>query len=203
MRYLNLPNTDLRVSNISYGTTGFDGSFPVQSGLDLVKQYLDLGGNFLDTAHCYSFWVRGGLGESERFVGAAIREFGRASVVVATKGGHSTVLPDYPRPDDFMSPEVVSRDLAESLDRLGLPQVDIYYLHRDDPRIPVGEVMTSLNDHVMSGQVRYLGASNWSAERYLAANRYATEHGLRPFVILQNQWSLARPTWTDWRAPGR
>jgi aryl-alcohol dehydrogenase-like predicted oxidoreductase len=201
MKILQLPGTDLKVSHISYGTTGFDGKFPVESGLELVKKYLEMGGNFIDTAHCYSFWVPGGSGASERFVGMAVREFGRESFVIATKGGHSAVPPD-PRPDAFMSPEMIRKDLNESLERLGLPQVDVYYLHRDDPRVPVGEVMSALNERAASGEVRYLGASNWSVERYLAANLYAEENGLQPFVILQNQWSLAQPDWSDLESPG-
>jgi len=149
-----------------------------------------------------AFGLRGGLGESERFIGTAVREFGRDSFVIATKGGHSPVPPTYPRPDSFMSPELVNQDLMESLERLGLPSVDVYYLHRDDPRVPVGEVMTALHEHVKSGQVRYLGASNWSIARYMAGNRYAAEHGLTPFVMLQNQWSLAQPNWNDLESPG-
>jgi aryl-alcohol dehydrogenase-like predicted oxidoreductase len=202
MKQLQLPNTDLTVSNISYGTTGFDGKFPLADGLALVGQYLEAGGNFLDTAHCYSFWVPDGLGASERFVGAAAKEFGRSSLVIATKGGHCEAGPGYPRPDSFMSPELVQKDLNESLERLDLPQVDIYYLHRDDPRIPVDEVMSAMSDHVTAGRARYLGASNWSTDRYLAANRYATANGLPPFAILQNQWSLAQPDWKDMDAPG-
>ena len=137
----------------------FRRKFPTKSGLDLVRRALDLGGNFLDTAHCYSFWVPGGLGRERRAVRGcgSSRDWVAENFVIATKGGHSAVPPDYPRPDAFMSPEVVRQDLTESLDRLDLPQVDIYYLHRDDPRVPVGEVMAALHEHVTSGRGRYLG----------------------------------------------
>jgi aryl-alcohol dehydrogenase-like predicted oxidoreductase len=197
VNYVHLPGSDLRVSQISYGTTGFDGSFPEDQGLSLVGLYLESGGNFMDTAHCYSFWMPNGLGASERFVGKAAREFGRERFVIATKGGHTAAPPDYPRPDAFMSPEIVAQDLEESLDRLQLDQVDLYYLHRDDPGIPVDEVVSALNEHVVSGKIRALGASNWSVGRYQAANAYAKHKGLQPFVVLQNQWSLAEPSWSD------
>jgi aryl-alcohol dehydrogenase-like predicted oxidoreductase len=201
MKRIILPNTDLEVSQLSYGTAGYDGSFPVADGLKLFGQYIEAGGNFIDTAHCYCFWIPGGEGASERFVGQAVREFGRDKLVVATKGAH-VGMNGYPRPDSFLTPEIISKDLDESLERLGLPSVDVYYLHRDDPRVPVGEIIDALNEHVTSGKVRYLGASNWSVDRYLAANDYAKAKDLQPFVILQNQWSLAKPNWSDLTSPG-
>ena len=201
MRRIVIPGTDLEVSQMAYGTASYDGTFPTGDGLKFVAQYIESGGNFLDTAHCYCFWVAGGDGASERFVGEAAREFGRDNIVIATKGGH-VGMNGYPRPDTFMAPQIIRQDLRDSLDRLKLPSVDLYYLHRDDPRVPVGEVMESLNEHVKEGRTRYLGASNWSIDRYLAANRYAAKQGLQPFVILQNQWNLAQPSWTDLTSPG-
>lgn len=201
MKRIELPNTDLEVSQLAYGMGSFDGTFPTEDGLRLVAKYVEAGGNFLDSAHCYCFWIPGGDGASERFVGAAVREFGRDNLVVATKGGHIG-MNGYPRPDAFMAPHLVRRDLEESLERLSLSSVDVYYLHRDDPRVPVGEIIEAMNEHVASGQARYLAASNWTVARYLEANEYAALNGLQPFVILQNQWSLARPNWTDLTSPG-
>jgi len=201
MKTIRIPHTDLEVSALAYGTASYDGSFPASRGLELFSKFIEAGGNFIDTAHCYCFWVNGGDGASERFVGEAAREFGRDRLVIATKGGH-VGLNGYPRPDAFMTPEIVSRDLEESLDRLGLPSVDLYFLHRDDPRMPVGEIIDSCNEFVSSGLTRYLGASNWSVERYLAANAYAAAKGLQPFVILQNKWSLAQEGPADLDSPG-
>ncbi len=201
MKRIVLPKTQLEISQLAYGTGSFDGSFPIEDGLRLMARYVEAGGNFLDTAHCYCFWIDGAGGASERFVGAAAKEFGRDNLVLATKGGHIG-MNGYPRPDAFIGPDIVRQDLDESLDRLGLSTVDIYYLRRDDPRVPVGEIIEAVNERTTSGRVRYLGASNWSVDRYLAANEYATAHGLHPFVILQNQWSLARPDWTDLTSPG-
>jgi len=201
MKQITLPNTDLSVSSLAYGTASFDGSFPSSDGLKLVEKFLAAGGNFIDTAHCYCFWVKGGDGASERFVGECVRKFGRDRLVVATKGGHIG-MNGYPRPDAFLDPSLVRKDVDESLDRLGIETIDLYYLHRDDPRVPASEIIEQLNEHVASGRVRYLGASNWSVERTLAANAYAAAKGLQPFVMLQNQWSLANPNWTDLDSPG-
>lgn len=187
---------------MAYGMASFDGSFPAEEGFRLIQQYMEAGGNFIDTAHAYSFWVDKGTGASERFVGAAAREFGRENLVIATKGAHVDMSPGYPRPDHFIEPNLVRQDLDQSLDRLGLPFVDIYYMHRDDPRVPAEELIEAANEHVTAGRARCLGASNWAASRVAAANAYAAKKGLHPFVILQNQWCLAQPNWTDLDAPG-
>lgn len=202
MKKISLPATDISVSTIAYGMTGFDGTVEDSRGFRLVERYAEAGGNFLDTAHCYSFWVPGGDGQSERFVGRAVRALGRHRFVVATKGGHIGMPPGYPRPEAFANPDLIARDLDESLDRLGLPQVDVYYLHRDDPRVPVEEFIEACNVHIVEGRARAIAASNWSVERFRRANEYAVRKGLHPFAILQNQWSVARPEWSNLDAPG-
>ena len=108
-------------------------------------------------------------------------------MVLSTKGGHPAE-PGLPRLDR----ESLRRDLAESLAHLNTDHVELYFLHRDDPRRPVGEILESLNEWVESGAVRALGASNWRASRIEEANRYAASHGLQGFTVSQIQWSLAR-----------
>jgi len=196
-----LAGTDIEVSALAYGMADFGTQVPTEAGLALIERYLEAGGNFIDTAHCYSFWAPNGWGASEAFVGEAVWRFGRERLVIATKGGH-VGMDGYPRPDAFANPELVRQDLTESLDRLELPSVDIYYLHRDDTRVPAEELIEAANEHVASGRTRALGASNWSAARLAQANSYALAKRLQPFVILQNQWSLAEPDWTDLDAPG-
>ncbi len=201
METILIPGTDLRVSRFAFGTADCGTKIPSDQALRVFEIYRNAGGNFVDTAHCYSAWVPGGLGVSERWVAEAVRRFGRQGLAIATKGGHCA-FDGYPRPDAFLAPEVVERDLTESLERLGMDRVDLYYLHRDDPRVPVDEIVDACNRLADSGRVRHLGASNWSAERLLAANRCAGSKGLRPFAILQNHWSLLQPSWTSLDAPG-
>ncbi len=196
MRRVTLPRTSLQVSVLCLGTGDLGAYLKGEDAARVVEEYLNLGGNFVDTAHCYAFWTPAGAGCSERELGRIIRALGvREQVVVATKGGHPAGGSAYPRPDGYMSPEVVARDLMESLERLQMETVDLYYLHRDDPRVPVDEVISSLNEHIRAGRVRAIGASNWSTERIEQANRYASENGLQGFVISQVQWSLAVPNW--------
>jgi len=194
MRQHLIPNTDLMVSTLCYGAGGF-GTVVRDDALErLIDQFCAAGGNFFDTAHCYSFWVDGGLGASERALGAYLRKHGGAQrLVVATKGGHPCVPPAYLQPDDYLSAKAVAQQIDESLERLGIPTIDIFLLHRDDPRLPVGEIIEMLNEQIRRGGIRYLGASNWSTKRIAAANNYASAHGLQGFIISEPLWSLAQP----------
>lgn len=198
MQWVILPATDLRVSRLCLGTGVFGARIKGDQATHILAEYLRLGGNFIDTAHCYAFWEPDGeAGCSEREVGRILRELGvREQVVLATKGAHPDGGPKYPRPDRYMSPEVIAQDIAESLQCLQADTIDLYYLHRDDARVPVDEIISVLNEQAQAGRIRYLGASNWRTERIEQANRYATEHGLQGFVISQVQWSLAIPDWT-------
>lgn len=197
MQQVTLPGTDLKVSRLCLGTGVFGAPIKGDNATRVVDEYLRIGGNFIDTAHCYAFWEPDGeAGCSEREVGRILRELGvREQVVLATKGAHPDGGPKYPRPERYMSPEVIAQDIADSLQRLQVHTIDLYYLHRDDSRVPVDEIISVLNEHVRAGRIRYLGASNWRTERIEQANRYAAEHRLQGFVISQVQWSLAVPNW--------
>lgn len=86
----------------------------------------------------------------------------------------------------------IRSDLAASLEALGVENVDVYYLHRDDESRPVGEILETLNGFVEEGRVKLLGASNWKTARLREANAYAAAHGLKGFAANQPKWSLAR-----------
>ena len=192
MNTLRIPSTDLDVSAMAYGVSRFGTSVAGDDADRLYDAYRNAGGNFFDTAHCYAFWLPGGLGASERALGDLVRRRGdRGRVVIATKGGHPNDDEGYRRPDRYLSPEVLAGDVADSLDRLGLDRVDVYLLHRDDRRVAVSEIIDALHSHVQAGRVRYLGASNWTTQRIAAANAYAASRGLRGFVISQPRFSLA------------
>lgn len=197
MRKQILGKSDLSVSSLCCGTVAFGTVIRGQNLRQLYDAYRAAGGNFFDTAHCYAFWIRGGNGASERALGECVRQSGdRKDLVIATKGGHPPGGDPYPRPDRYLDPAVVAQDITESLERLGLEQIDLYYLHRDDPRVPVGEIMDGLNAEIRRGRIRYLGASNWLSARIAAANAYAAAHGLAGFIASQPHWNLAQPNQT-------
>ena len=194
MKRLRIAGTDLKLACLCQSAAPF-GTAVRGADMDrLYEAYRSAGGNFFDTAHCYCFWLKDGNGASERALGDCLRRHGdRSQVIIGTKGGNPAVPPQYPHPAAYLAPEAIAVDVQESLERLGVDQIDLYYLHRDDPRVPVGEIMDTLNAEVKRGRLRYLGASNWSTTRIAAANAYAAERGQPGFVVSQPQWNLAQP----------
>jgi aryl-alcohol dehydrogenase-like predicted oxidoreductase len=193
MKHVLIPGTSLRVSEIALGAMPWGTRAPADAAAALYDAYRAAGGNVVDTAHIYAAWEPGGGGASERAVGEVLRRHGdRRQVIVISKGGHPAE-PFYPRPDRYLAPETVRRDITESLDRLGLDMIDLYFLHRDDRRVPVGEIIDLLNEEVLAGRIRYFGASNWATDRLEAANRYADGGSYTGFVASQPEFNLARP----------
>jgi 1-deoxyxylulose-5-phosphate synthase len=196
MHYHLLPGSELRLSALCYGLGGFGSKVKGSAMERLFAAFREAGGTFFDTAHCYAFWVEEGAGCSERALGECVRRFGgRDQVVIATKGGHPDGGPRYPRPDRYLAPELLVADVADSLERLAIDTIDLYYLHRDDPRVPVAEILDALNCEIDRGRLHALGASNWSVSRIEEANRWARENGRAGFVASQPQWSLGVPNW--------
>lgn len=197
---VDLLGTDLSVFPLGFGTADFGTKVDQETSYRLLDRYAEAGGNFLDSAHVYAFWIHGGLGVPERIIGEWARRSG-VHPVIATKGGHPDAGSDYPKPVDFLARKPVAQDIAESLDRLQVDQIDIFYLHRDDGITPVSEIIDMLNEFVDEGLIQYLGASNWSVARVAEANEYALKTGKSGFVIVQPQWSLAIPTWSATKDP--
>jgi len=158
--------------NWAYGPADRDES------LATVRRALDLGVTFLDTADVYA------SGENERLVGEAIAGR-RGEVTLATKFG---ILTDpetgYPSGEVDGSPAHVRTSIDGSLDRLGVDHVDLYYLHRPDPRTPIEETVGAMAELVEAGKVRHLGLSEASADTVRRAAAVA------PIAALQSEWSL-------------
>lgn len=190
MILLSLPQADFEISNICLGTGGFGSDLPRDLAFQILDAFAEQGGNFVDSAHVYAAWLPDGAGASERTIGAWIKSRGmQGRLRVGTKGGH----PDLETMHlSRLSPAEIARDLHESLDRLALDCIDLYWLHRDDPAVPVGEIMGTLNEHLAAGLIRAIGSSNWSPRRQAEANAYAAAHGLAGFCASQIGWSYAR-----------
>ncbi|MDB5328723.1 MAG: aldo/keto reductase [Phycisphaerales bacterium] len=181
----------LTPSHLALGTVSW-GTKLTGNALDAIyAAYRNAGGNVFDSAHVYAFWLPDGHGSSERALGQIVRKNGdRNQVLLTPKGGHPT-LKGYERPDDYLSPRQIKSDVAESLDRLGFDTIDLYYLHRDDPRVPVGEIIDALHEHVAAGRLKAIGASNWNTTRIAEANAYAIANNKTPFAASQPKFSLA------------
>lgn len=160
-----------------------------EHGYSMLDAFFGSGGNAIDTSYSY------GGGDSERHIGMWMRKRkNRQTVLLIDKGGHPS--PAVPRPR--LSPEELSATLRESLSRLQTDYIDLYLLHRDDPRIPVSTIIDFLNQEIGAGRIRAIGASNWELERVQQANDYAAQRGLKGFVMNSNHLSLAVPMEPMW-----
>lgn len=186
-----IPNTDLSVSAVCLGTGSFGSSVARDDAFTLLDTFVAAGGSFLDTARIYAVWLPDGANASERTVGEWLRHSGlRGQITLATKGAHPDLKTMH---ISRLSPEDLRHDIEASLHYLQTNCIDLYWLHRDDRSVPADEIIDALNVHVQTGQIRYLGCSNWRVERIRAANAYAQAHGLAGFIANQPLWSLAAP----------
>lgn len=190
MKKFQLGNSDLSVTELCMGCMQLGSRAFGEDIAALLDTYRDAGGNFFDTAHCYCFWTPGRDGNSERILGDYIRDNNcRDEVVIATKGAHPPA--DYYRKnEEFMAPYRVAADIDDSLARLHVDTIDLYWLHRDDPRVPVADILEMLNQEVERGRIRTFGGSNWTSQRLAEANEYAEERGIDGFVGSQPRLSL-------------
>lgn len=193
--FIQNPSGQLAVSKLIFGTTYLGNMHDYAPGFEQMDCYFELGGRCIDTARIYSNFEPNDKRPSEEVIGEWMHANGvRKELVLSTKGGHPAYgHMDKPR----LSSAELREDLSRSLEALQTDYADIYWLHRDDERVPVGSIMETLHSFVKTGEVRFLGASNWSLKRIAEANAYAAEHGLTPFSASQIQWSYATATPTD------
>jgi predicted dehydrogenase/diketogulonate reductase-like aldo/keto reductase len=180
MKYGRIHGVNTPVSRL---VMGVDNQTTLESAAPIFDDWFERGGNAFDTAWQY------GKGTCEPVFGAWMASRGvREQVVVIAKGAHTPNC----------NPDAMTAQLMESLERQRSDHVDVYLLHRDNPDIPVGEFVDVLNNHFHSGRIRAFGGSNWSLDRLRAANAYAAQHGLEPFRVVSNQFSLARMIEAPW-----
>jgi aryl-alcohol dehydrogenase-like predicted oxidoreductase len=170
MKYVTIPNSELRVSQICLGSAEFGATMAPKDSFALLDAFIAAGGNFIDTAHVYSDWIPNTKSTSEKLIGEWLRKSGmREDVLIATKGAH-------PRLTSMnvsrLSKDDIETDVHESLEYLQTETIDLYWLHRDDVSIPVGEIIEALNEQVWLGNIRYFGCSNWTFSRIQEAMDY-------------------------------
>jgi len=189
MLYRDWPLLHRKVSAIALGTAHFGAKMPEETAFAVMDAYYAMGGNVLDTARIYGDFDRGIQGISEKTIGKWLAQRKvRGEIVISTKGAHPPWLD---RSVSRLDRASIESDMEESLEALGVPGVEVYFLHRDDVSRPVADILETLNALVEVGKARLLGASNWSAARIEEANAYAASHGLQGFSVNQPQWSLA------------
>ncbi len=189
MKYVTIPHSELRVSQICLGSAEFGASITRQDAFRLLDTFVAEAGNFIDTAHVYSDWIPNTKSTSEKWIGQWLKQSGmREDTVIATKGGHPELRS---MNVSRMSREDIEQDVNESLEYLQVDVIDLYWLHRDDVNMPVGEILDILNEQVWLRNIRYFGCSNWSVKRIKEAQDFAERKNIKGFVANQPLWSLA------------
>lgn len=149
-----------------------------------LDAYVEAGGNCFDTAHCY--------GANSNILGAWLKARRNAhKLVFLNKGNHPYGSPRF-------SELFTKNDIFENHERLGIDHTDLYVFHRDDPSVPIEEVVDWMNRIIKSGLITAYGVSNWQPERIDAANRYAAESGQQGISCNNPNLTLAhnvKPLW--------
>lgn len=189
MRTVTLPHTDLTVSAVCMGVVYFGTRDDERASFHTMDCFVDHGGSFVDTAITYADWMGGEKSASEKMLGRWLKaRHAQDGMTVATKGG--TFAPG--TRTAMLRFDQLEDQTERSRKNLGLDQIPLYYLHRDDENRPVEEIMDTLFELRSRGRLRHLGCSNWREDRIGAANTYAEKCGQAGFVAISNRWSLAR-----------
>ena len=176
MKYQKIKNVEKPLSKIIFGC-----AIPVmiqgEDADELLDEVYAQGITTFDTAENY--------GLSEASLGHWLKNRGnREKVVIISKGCH----PYDGR--DRVTPEDLKHDIEQSFERLGTDYIDIYLMHRDDPKVEPGPMVEILNEYHKAGRIGAFGGSNWTHQRIAEANQYAGEHGLIPFTVSSPNFGL-------------
>ncbi len=182
MQTRTLGKTDLQVAPICLGANVFGWTVDEAASPAVLDAYVESGGNFIDTANVYSG------GQSETIIGRWMKARGnRSKLVVVTKVG----MKAGPGPEDQgLSRLHINNSIEASLSRLQTDYIDLYLAHRDDPDTPLDETLEAFTRLVEQGKVRYIGASNYAADRLAAALQTSDRQGYARYICLQPRYNL-------------
>lgn len=173
-----IPGVDKPVSRLFFGTAISEMVLGGNANA-LLDSVFDLGVNAFDCAR--------GYGGAEKSLGGWVRDRGnRERVVILSKCGNAGLFGQV-----RINRRVIERELRESLRALGTDYIDIYLLHRDDPKTPLSEIIETMNELKRQGYIRAFGASNWTHTRIAEANAYAAAKGLEGFAVSSPNYGLA------------
>ncbi|MEW6045318.1 MAG: aldo/keto reductase [Bacillota bacterium] len=188
MEYRCLGRSGLKVSELCLGAMTFGREASEEESRRMMDRFAEVGGNFIDTANVYT------RGVSEEIVGRWLKTRRREDFVIATK----VRFPMGEGPNDVgLSRKHILAEVEVSLRRLGTDYIDLYQVHCWDPATPLEETLSTLNDLVRRGLVRYIGASNFSGWQLQKALDISRANGWEPFVSLQPQYNLLCRS-TEW-----
>ncbi len=180
-----LGRSDIAITPLMLGGNVFGWTADQATSFTILDAYVDQGGDSIDTADVYSAWVPGHKGgESERVIGAWLKQSGkRNKVVIGTKVGMWPARLGIKRDNIIAACE-------DSLQRLGIETIDLYWLHRDDEATAAEEYVAALDELVKSGKVRTVGASNFKASRLAEGLAESAKSGKARFSAQQPEYNL-------------
>lgn len=203
--YVQLGNSGLIVYRVGLGSMQFGWSVDEKNAHSILDAYVGEGGNFIDSADCYSSWAAsmGGPsnagGVAEDIIGSWLsRQSNRYDIVLATKVRAAMGEQFVDNRATFKQREGLSRRwiikaCEDSLTRMQTDYIDLYQAHWIDPLIPIEETLSVFDELIRSGKVRYIGCSNFSAWRLMQSLWASEKNGTHRFVSLQPEYSLAAP----------
>jgi aryl-alcohol dehydrogenase-like predicted oxidoreductase len=187
-----IPRTDLDVSGLCFGGNVFGWTADRDTSFEVLDAYAAADGNFIDTADVYMATAPGNSGgESETIIGEWLAARGnRDGIVIATKVGKLPGLAN-------LKAETIRQAADDSLRRLGVERIDLYYSHGDDPDTPLEEMLGAFGELIEAGKVGAIAASNYSGERLAEALAVSEREGLPRFVALQPGYNLMDREYED------
>ena len=190
MKTILLGNTNLPVSALCLGAMYFGTKNNETTSFQLLDQYVDAGGSFIDTANIYAWWVPGFKGgESESVLGRWLQaRKNRSRLFVASKVGFQ-----YPGVESGLRAAQIMAECDKSLQRMGIETIDLYYAHKDDRNTPIEETLAAFDRLVKAGKVRFIGASNFLAWRLEEARWVSQLHGWNEYCCDQQRYTYFQP----------
>ena len=182
---ITIPQTSLSVHPLCLGGSVFGWTANESESFQILSAYEMHGGNFIDTADAYTEWIEGNEGgTSETIIGNWMKRHGnRDSMVIATKVAKYSKRPG-------LSAKNIVAACNDSLRRLQVDHIDIYYAHEDDETTPLGETLEAFTQLVQEGKVRYIASSKYSPDRLQEALEISKANGFASFIGAQNMYNL-------------
>lgn len=187
MKKIKIGQTNLQVAPFNLGGNVFGWTLDEEKSFEILDAFVEAGHNFIDTADVYSYWIDGGEGgQSETIIGKWMKARGnRDQMIIATKVGGATGVHEIDN-----SRKHILETVEKSLERLQTDYIDLYYLHNDDGKTPVEEILGTFDELVKSGKVKHLAVSNISPERLKESLEFSEKNNLAKYQALQPLYNL-------------
>jgi aryl-alcohol dehydrogenase-like predicted oxidoreductase len=189
MKTLPLGHTGVRVSGLCLGAMNYGTKSNERDSMRMLDRYVEAGGSFIDTANNYALWWGGDGGDSERVLGAWMKERkNRDRLFLATKVGFNQ-----PDVGPSLSAATITREIHGSLKRLGTDHVDLYYAHQDWRKDGLDETLGAFDALRREGKIRFVGCSNFRVWRIEQARALSRAHGWAEYCCAQQRYTYLRP----------